>query len=188
VVDIAARYLVYKLFAATDGRPLAWHALNGMRETSETVARAVERGRMNVRRDDSGGRRKVRSASLTDEGRRLARKGLRGVTSEGRKARAGYAGPPQERKGLRGSRGQGGRPAPRCARCADAPVSRAIRTTGRCASERGQAFAAVQSVGERHLGRDGCRAFEEVCPWHQGVIPPRPRRQSGRIARLPRCA
>jgi hypothetical protein len=76
-IDVAARYFVYKLFEATNRQPMAWHVLRGMGEASATVARAVERGWVIVRRDD-GGRLKVQSGSLTDEGRRLARKGLRG--------------------------------------------------------------------------------------------------------------
>jgi len=79
-VDIAARFFVYKLFSATDDQPLAWHELDGMGEVPATVARAVERGWVNVRRDNNG-MAKVQSASLTDEGRRLAFRGLRGVTS-----------------------------------------------------------------------------------------------------------
>jgi len=41
-----------------------------------TLARAVERG-WAVVREDGKGKRKVRSASLTDDGRRLALKSLR---------------------------------------------------------------------------------------------------------------
>ena len=76
MVDIAARFFVYKLFSATDDQPLAWHELDGMGEAPATVARAVERGWVNVRRDDSGKPRE-RIGTLTDEGRRLARRGLR---------------------------------------------------------------------------------------------------------------
>ena len=43
------------------------------------VARAVERGWVVVTERDGGGRvSKKKSAALTDEGRRVARKGLRG--------------------------------------------------------------------------------------------------------------
>jgi hypothetical protein len=75
-IDVAGRYLVYKLYEATNGQPGAWHELRGLGEARATVARAVERGWMVVRQED-GGRVKVQSASLTDEGRRLARKGHR---------------------------------------------------------------------------------------------------------------
>jgi hypothetical protein len=76
-IDVAARYFVYKLFEATNGQPMVWQALSEIGESPATVARAVERGWVLVRQDD-GGRVKVRSGSLTDEGRRLGRKGLRG--------------------------------------------------------------------------------------------------------------
>lgn len=72
--DVAARYLVYKLYDSTRSHLGGdWHDLRGMAERAETVARAVERGWV-VIREDKG---KARSASLTDEGRRVARKGLR---------------------------------------------------------------------------------------------------------------
>jgi hypothetical protein len=45
------------------------------REVQATVARAVERGWVIVR-DDRKGRTNARSASLTDQGRRMARKSL----------------------------------------------------------------------------------------------------------------
>jgi hypothetical protein len=76
-IDVAARHLVYKLYEATNGQLGAWHVLREIGETKATVVRAVERGWVLVRQDDGHGV-KVRSASLTDEGRRLARKGLRG--------------------------------------------------------------------------------------------------------------
>ena len=76
-VDVAARHLAYKLYEATNGQPGAWQALGEIGERPATVARAVERGWVIVRQD-IGGRAKVQSASLTDEGRRLALKGLRG--------------------------------------------------------------------------------------------------------------
>jgi hypothetical protein len=76
-VDVAARYFVYKLFAATDHRPMAWHVLRGMEEEPATVARAVQRGWVVVRPHNSG-RLKGQSGCLTDEGRLLALKGLRG--------------------------------------------------------------------------------------------------------------
>ena len=76
-IDIAARYFVYKLYEATDHRPMAWHGLHGMGEALATIARAVERGWVIVRAGNSGSV-KERSGCLTDEGRAVARKGLRG--------------------------------------------------------------------------------------------------------------
>ena len=78
-VDIAARYFVYKLFDATNGQLGAWGVLSDIGEAKATVAKAVERGWIVVRQDAVNGRRKaLQSASLTDEGRLVARKGLRG--------------------------------------------------------------------------------------------------------------
>ena len=75
-IDVAARYFVYTLFEATNGQPGVWKVLREMAEKAATVARAVERGWVVVR-DVGVGKAKVQSGSLTDEGRRLARKGLR---------------------------------------------------------------------------------------------------------------
>jgi hypothetical protein len=75
-VDIAARYFVYKLYDATRGNPLLWHPVRGFREAAVTVRRAVERGWVIVR-DEGTGRAKQTLAVLTDEGRVIARKGLR---------------------------------------------------------------------------------------------------------------
>ena len=77
-VDVAARHLVYKLFEETNGRPGAWQVLGAIRERPETVAKAAERGWLVVRQDEDGGRVKAWSAALTDEGRLVARRGLRG--------------------------------------------------------------------------------------------------------------
>jgi len=75
VLDVAARHLVYKLYDATDKLRGAWHALgNIIREKPATVARAVERGWV-VTREVGLGKNKLLSASLTSEGRLLARKG-----------------------------------------------------------------------------------------------------------------
>jgi hypothetical protein len=71
--DVAARYFVYKLYEATDGRPMEWQVLRGMGELRETVLRAVERGWVILQ--GAGGKPLERSAALTDEGRRLARRG-----------------------------------------------------------------------------------------------------------------
>lgn len=50
-------------------------------ESKETVKRAVERGWVAVR-DDVVGKVKVRSGMLTEEGRRAARKSLRGYSKQ----------------------------------------------------------------------------------------------------------
>ncbi len=73
---VAARYFVYKLYEATDGQPMQWGTLRGMGELRATVARAVERGWVIL----EGGTGEAASrwnakAALTDDGRRLARKG-----------------------------------------------------------------------------------------------------------------
>ena len=74
--DVAARYFVYKLYDAAGGHPELWHPIRGFRETVATVSRAVERGLVVVR-DEGTGRVKQTCAVLTDQGRLLARKGLR---------------------------------------------------------------------------------------------------------------
>jgi hypothetical protein len=72
-LDVAARYFVYKLYEATDGLPMQWATLRGMDELRATVTRAVERGWVVLQ--DVKGKPLDRKAALTDEGRRLARKG-----------------------------------------------------------------------------------------------------------------
>jgi hypothetical protein len=72
-VDVAARYFVYKLYEATDGQPKAWTKLQGIDESRVTIARAVERGWVVLQ--EVKGKPLDRRAALTDEGRRLARKG-----------------------------------------------------------------------------------------------------------------
>ena len=76
---VAARYFVYKLYEATDGQPMQWGTLRGMDESPATVARAVERGwvilQPRIGTQGVGGKPLERKAALTDEGRRLARKG-----------------------------------------------------------------------------------------------------------------
>ena len=76
VVDIAARYLVYNLFIAMSGTPETSRLLRDIDEKAETLARAVERGWVEVfeRRRKTGAM--VRHVVLTDEGRRMARKSL----------------------------------------------------------------------------------------------------------------
>jgi hypothetical protein len=70
-VDVAARYFVYKLYEATDGQPKAWAKLQGIDESRVTIERAVERGWVVIQ----GSKPLERKAALTDEGRRLARRG-----------------------------------------------------------------------------------------------------------------
>jgi len=75
-IDAAARYLVYNLFIAVSGAPVTSRLLRDIDEKVETLARAVERGWVEVferRRKDGA---MVRLVALTDEGRRIARKSL----------------------------------------------------------------------------------------------------------------
>jgi hypothetical protein len=71
--DVAARHFVYKLDEATLRRPMQWATLQGMGESAATISRAVERGWVILQ--GVGGRPLDRKAALTDEGRRLARRG-----------------------------------------------------------------------------------------------------------------
>jgi hypothetical protein len=71
--DVAARYFVYKLYEATDGYPMQSAALYGIGESAATISRAVERGWVVLQ--GVGGKVLERKAALTDEGRRLARRG-----------------------------------------------------------------------------------------------------------------
>jgi len=75
-IDVAARYLVYNLFVAISGTPETSRLLRDIDEKIETLARAVERGWVEVfdRRQKSGAG--VRLAALTGEGRRMARRNL----------------------------------------------------------------------------------------------------------------
>ena len=75
-LDIAARYLVYKLYVPGRALTEAWHPLSTLGEAAATVARAVECGWVTVR-DMERGKAKERYAMLTDEGRQVARKRLR---------------------------------------------------------------------------------------------------------------
>ncbi len=75
-VDIAARYFVYRLFDATGGNLASWQPVRAFREAAATVSRAAERGWVIVR-DEVAGRATQPCAALTEEGRLLARKGLR---------------------------------------------------------------------------------------------------------------
>ena len=78
VLDVAARYLLYKLYDASKATSPAssWHPVRSLGEAAATVGRAVERGWV-VIRDEGKGKAKERWAALTDEGRAVARKGLR---------------------------------------------------------------------------------------------------------------
>jgi hypothetical protein len=72
-IDVAAKYFVYKLYEATDGRPMQWQVLLGLGESAATISRAVVHGWVVLQ--DVQGKPLDRKAALTDEGRRLARKG-----------------------------------------------------------------------------------------------------------------
>ena len=72
-IDVAARYFVYKLYEATDGQPMQWATLQGLGESAATISRAVERGWVVLQ--SVGMKPLERRAALTDEGRRLARRG-----------------------------------------------------------------------------------------------------------------
>ena len=76
VVDIAARYLVYKVFDAISGTPETWRPLGDIDEKIEILTRAVERGWVMVLEHQQEGRPTVRVVALTDEGRRMARRSL----------------------------------------------------------------------------------------------------------------
>ena len=71
--EVAARHFVYKLYDTTDGQPMQWRVLHGMGESAATISRAVERGWVILQ--DVRDKPLDRKAALTDEGRRLARKG-----------------------------------------------------------------------------------------------------------------
>jgi hypothetical protein len=72
-LDVAARYFVYKLYDATRREPMQWVALKGIDEASATIARAAELRWVILQ--EVRGKPLDRKAALTDEGRRLARKG-----------------------------------------------------------------------------------------------------------------
>jgi hypothetical protein len=72
-IDVAARYFVYKLYEATDGQPMQWRVLHRMGESAATISQAVERGWVVLQ--EVRGKPLERKAALTNEGRRLARKG-----------------------------------------------------------------------------------------------------------------
>jgi hypothetical protein len=68
---VAARYFVYKLYEATGRQPMQWATLHGLGESAATISWAVERGWVVLQ----GSKPLERKAALTDEGRRLARRG-----------------------------------------------------------------------------------------------------------------
>jgi hypothetical protein len=70
-IHVAARHFVYKLYEATDGQPKQGVSLRGMAESAATVSYAVESGWVILQ----GSKPLERKAALTDEGRRLARRG-----------------------------------------------------------------------------------------------------------------
>ena len=71
--DVAARHFVYKLYDTTRGEAMQWQLLHGMGESAVTISRAVERGWVVLQ--GARGKPLDRKAALTDEGRRIARKG-----------------------------------------------------------------------------------------------------------------
>jgi hypothetical protein len=73
-LDVAARYFIYKLYDATRREPTQWASLKGIDESPATIARAVELGWV-VFQPGRGGKSRTNEAALTDEGRRVARKG-----------------------------------------------------------------------------------------------------------------
>ena len=82
-LDVAARFLLYKLYDATKATRTApsWQSIRSLGEAAATVSRAVERGWVIIRDDDNKGKAKAKAkdlwAALTEDGRAIARKGLR---------------------------------------------------------------------------------------------------------------
>jgi hypothetical protein len=72
-VDAAARYLVYNLFVAISEMPEGSHLLRDIDVSVEILARAVERGWVDVFERRRNGA-VVRLVALTDEGRRIVRR------------------------------------------------------------------------------------------------------------------
>jgi len=71
--EIAARNVVYRLSDATAGQPMRWATLRRMYESRAAIARAVERGWIILW--GTSGKPLELKAALTDEGRKLARRG-----------------------------------------------------------------------------------------------------------------
>lgn len=76
-IDVAARYLVYKLHVPGQAIERAWQPVSQLGESAATIDRAVERGWVTIRPDEGKGKARERYAALTDQGRILARKALR---------------------------------------------------------------------------------------------------------------
>ena len=73
-LDVAARYFIYKIYDATRRELMQWVSLKAIDEAPATIARAVELGWV-VLQPRAGSKLLKSEAALTDEGRRLARKG-----------------------------------------------------------------------------------------------------------------
>jgi hypothetical protein len=82
-LDVAARYLVYKLYDASKGANPAspWQSVRALGEATATVSRAIELGWLVIRDDGTAEKLTARAkdlwAALTEEGRAVARKALR---------------------------------------------------------------------------------------------------------------
>ena len=72
-VDVAARYLVYNLFISIGETSETSKLLCDFAERTETLARAVKRGWVEVFERRQEGGEVVRVVALTDEGRRMVR-------------------------------------------------------------------------------------------------------------------
>ena len=72
-LDIAARYLAYKLYVPGQAIAGSWQPLKNLGEKTATVRRAVELGWV-VLRDERG---KGRYAAMSDAGPQVARKAIR---------------------------------------------------------------------------------------------------------------
>jgi hypothetical protein len=82
--DVAARYLLYKLYDASKGTSPApsWQSVRSLGEPAALYRSAYRRGWVVLRDDDSDtGKARAKTkdlwAALTEEGRAVARKGLR---------------------------------------------------------------------------------------------------------------
>jgi hypothetical protein len=75
--EIAARDFIYRLLDAAPGQPTRWGTLKTMYESRTAIARAVERGWVILW--GTSGEPLDLKASLTDEGRRLARRGRKSL-------------------------------------------------------------------------------------------------------------
>jgi hypothetical protein len=75
-MDVAARYLVYKLYMPGRALTDSWQLLSSVGEPSATVSRAIER-RWVILREEEKDTGEERYGALTDPGRILARKARR---------------------------------------------------------------------------------------------------------------